>query len=152
VKNDPEGCVNIDGRIVRVGGLLIAGLEGSMRYSDGPHQYSEAQMRLKALRLAPRLLLNRWRYGRHLDILVTHAAPRGIHDAGDLCHLGFQTFVDLVDSYRPRYLLHGHMHVYTPNVVTETQRGATTIINAYRYRVIEWPGGGVAAARVEHGS
>jgi len=138
VKSEPEGCLNIDGRVVQVRGLVIAGLEGSMRYSDGPHQYTESQMRLKALKLAPRLLLNRWRKGHYLDIMVTHAAPRGIHDAGDLCHLGFQTFVDIIDRARPRYFLHGHMHVYTPNVVTESRRRETTVLNVYGYRVIEW--------------
>jgi Icc-related predicted phosphoesterase len=136
-KTEPEGCVDIDGRVVYVRGLLIAGLEGSMRYNEGPHQYSETEMRLKALRLAPRLYLNRLRYGRFLDILVTHAAPRGIHDGRDLCHLGFTTFLRFMDRYRPRYLLHGHIHVYTPNVVTETQYKQTMVLNAYRYRIIE---------------
>jgi hypothetical protein len=136
-KTEPEGCTDIDGRVAQVRGLLIAGLEGSMRYNDGPHQYSETEMRFKALGLAPRLYLNRLRRGRFLDILVTHAAPRGIHDGQDLCHLGFTTFVHFMDRYRPRYLLHGHMHVYTPNVVTETQYRDTQVLNAYRYRVIE---------------
>ncbi|MGQ9555724.1 MAG: metallophosphoesterase family protein [Anaerolineae bacterium] len=146
VKQEPEGCVNIDGQVMRVRRLLIAGLEGSMRYSNGPHQYTESEMRLKALGLVPRLLLNKWRYGRYLDILVTHAAPRGIHDGKDLCHLGFQTFIWLMDRFHPRYLLHGHMHVYTPNVVTETQYRHTMVLNAYRYRVVEYDPSSVAIA------
>jgi uncharacterized protein len=137
VKTEPEGCTNIDGRVVTSKGLLIGGLEGSMRYSEGPHQYTEGEMRAKALRLVPRLLLNKWRHGRYLDILVTHAAPKGIHDAADLCHLGFSTFVDFMRRYRPRYLLHGHVHVYTPNVVTETRFMDTVVLNAFRYRVVE---------------
>ena len=140
VKQEPEGCVNIDGRVVNARGLLVAGLEGSMRYNDGPHQYSENEMRLKALRLVPRLLLNKWRYGRYLDILVTHAAPRGIHDGKDLCHMGFRAFVDFMDRFRPRYLLHGHMHVYTPNVVTETQYRDTLVLNAFRYHLLDVDG------------
>lgn len=138
VKTEPEGCINIDGRVVRSKGLLIGGLEGSMRYSDGPHQYSERQMRLKALRMYPRLHLNKWRYGRYLDILVTHAAPQGIHDSEDLCHIGFGTFVDFMRRFRPRYLLHGHIHVYTPNVVTETRFEDTIVLNAFRYRLVEF--------------
>ena len=146
VKQEPEGCINIDGQVMRVRRLLIAGLEGSMRYSNGPHQYTENEMHLKALGLVPRLLLNKWRYGRYLDILVTHAAPRGIHDGKDLCHLGFQTFIWLMDRFHPRYLLHGHMHVYTPNVVTETQYRHTMVLNAYRYRVVEYDPSSVAIA------
>lgn len=138
VRHDPEGCIDIDGRVVPVKGLLIAGLEGSMRYSGGPHQYSELEMRLKALKLVPRLLWNKWRHGRYLDILVTHAAPRGIHDASDLCHVGFETFIWFMRRFRPRYLVHGHIHVYTPNVVTETQFGDTLVLNAFRYRLIEF--------------
>ncbi len=137
VKTEPGGCVSIDGRVVKEKGLLIAGLEGSMRYSEGPHQYTESQMRLKALRLVPRLLLNKRRYGRYLDILVTHAAPLGIHDAEDLCHTGFATFVEFMRRFRPRYLLHGHIHVYTPNVVTETRYEDTEVLNAFRFRTLE---------------
>jgi Icc-related predicted phosphoesterase len=138
VKTEPEGCVDIDGRVVKERGLLIAGLEGSMRYSGGPHQYTETEMRLKAWwRLVPRLLLNRWRYGRYLDILVTHAAPYGVQDGTDLCHRGFRTFLWLMDRFRPRYLLHGHIHAYTPSVVTESRYRDTQVLNAFRYRVIE---------------
>ena len=137
VKTNPEGCIDIDGRVVQAKGLLIGGLEGSIRYSEGPYQYTEAQMRLRALKMVPRLLLNKWRHGRYLDILVTHAAPRGIQDAEDLCHRGFRTFVDFMDWFRPRYLLHGHIHTYTPNVVTETQYRDTLVLNAFRYRTLE---------------
>src|SRR5581483_7893427 len=33
-KDLPEGCVNMDGRVVKHDGLLIAGLERSIRYDD----------------------------------------------------------------------------------------------------------------------
>ena len=36
----PQGCVNIDGRLVEVAGLRIAGLGGSLRYKEGANQYS----------------------------------------------------------------------------------------------------------------
>jgi len=139
LKEEPEGCVNIDGRVVSVKGLLIAGLEGSMRYSDGPHQYTENEMRLKALRLVPRLLWNRYRYGRYVDILVTHAAPFGIQDANDLCHTGFRTFVTFMDRFHPRYVVHGHVHRYTPDVVSRTEYEDTTVLNVFRYQVLEFP-------------
>jgi len=139
VKVEPEGCIDIDGRVVKERGLLIAGLEGSMRYSDGPNQYSDNEMWIKTLRLMPRLWLNKRRYGRYLDILVTHAAPRGIQDAEDLCHRGFRAFVPFLERFRPRYMLHGHIHAYTPSVVTETQYRDTLVLNAFRYRVVDIP-------------
>jgi uncharacterized protein len=141
---DPErsrshrGCANIDGVVVKERGLLLAGLGGSIRYRpDGVHQYTQAEMERRVLALTPRLLWNRLRHGRFLDILVTHAPPRGIHDAEDPAHIGFGAFNRFIARFRPRYLLHGHSHVYRRDAVTETQVGATTVINVYPYRVIE---------------
>jgi uncharacterized protein len=121
--------------------LLLAGLGGSMRYNhEGRHQYSESEMRGRVLRLAPNLLANRLRYGRFVDILVTHAPPRGIHDDTDLAHTGFRAFGTFMDLFRPRLLLHGHSHVYRADVVTSTRYKETQVINVYPYRVIEWDG------------
>jgi uncharacterized protein len=129
---------SIDGRVVEEQGLLLAGLGGSIRYRpDGVHQYTQAQMRGRVLGLAPRLCWNRIRHGRFLDILVTHAPPRGIHDAEDPAHVGFVVFNEFIGHFRPRYLLHGHSHVYRRCDITTTQVGSTTIINVYPYRVIE---------------
>jgi Icc-related predicted phosphoesterase len=134
----PGGCVNIDDRAVRYRRLLIAGLEGSMRYNSNPYfQYTEREMALKVWRLAPSLLMNRIRYGRYLDILITHAPPAGIHDRSDRCHQGFQAFVAFMQRFRPRYLIHGHVHVYSPEEVTETVFGDTTVINTYGSRRLE---------------
>jgi Icc-related predicted phosphoesterase len=138
-KTAPAGCVNVDGRVVEVKGLLIGGLEGSMRYSEeGSHQYSEEDMRWKAWRMAPALWVNRLRWGRFLDILITHAPPYRIHDSTDLPHSGFQTFRWIMDSYRPRYLIHGHQHLYNPDTTARTTYRHTQVVNAYRYQVIEW--------------
>ena len=134
----PGGCFNIDGHVVRYKKLLIAGLEGSMRYNSNPYfQYSEHEMARKAWSLVPTLVWNKLRHGRYLDILVTHAPPRGIHDKPDRCHTGFKAFVTFMDRFRPRYLLHGHVHVYHPNEATESVYKDTIVKNAYGYQVIE---------------
>jgi hypothetical protein len=44
-----------------------------------------------------------------------------------------------MERFRPRYLLHGHRHIYNPLEVTETQYEGTTIINVYPYKVLEIP-------------
>jgi Icc-related predicted phosphoesterase len=72
-----------------------------------------------------------------LDILITHAPPKGIHDKPDLCHQGFRAFVTLMDRFRPRYLIHGHVHVYSPNEITESVYRDTMVLNAYGYRTLE---------------
>ena len=134
----PGGCVNLDERVVRYRGLLIAGLEGSIRYNANPYfQYTEREMALKVWRLVPSLLMNRIRYGRYLDILITHAPPLGIHDRTDRCHQGFQAFVTFMERFRPRYLIHGHVHLYSPNDVAETVFGSTTVINTYGSKLLE---------------
>jgi len=132
-----QGWGNIDGRVVCERGWLIAGLGGSVRYRPGAHQYSQAEMSRRVLRLAPRLFLNKARHGRYLDVLVTHAPPRGIHDAADPPHVGFSAFNRLIERFRPRYVLHGHSHVWRRDTVTETRVGETAILNVCPFRWIE---------------
>jgi Icc-related predicted phosphoesterase len=133
----PPGWVNLDGRSLCAAGLLLAGLEGSVRYRpDGVHQYTQSETQRKALRLLPRLILNRLQHGRYLDILVAHAPPFGIHDGPDHAHIGFKAFLTLMERFRPRYLLHGHKHVYGLEP-TRTTYHETEVINVYPYRVIE---------------
>jgi Icc-related predicted phosphoesterase len=135
----PTGCLNIDGKVIDIEGLLIAGLEGSMHYSDrGSHQYTEGDMRQKALWMSPMLWWNRLLHGRFLDILITHAPPFRIHDGTDRCHTGFKTFLRMMKIYRPRYLIHGHQHVYKPDTIIRTLYLETTVINAYNYQIIHW--------------
>lgn len=135
----PEGAMNLDGQVVDFHGCLIAGLQGSMRYNDKPrYQYRENEMWLKVLWLAPRLLWNKVRYGRALDILVTHAPPFGIQDGQDRAHMGFRSFVWLIDRFRPDYLFHGHVHIFDRRMVRQTLRGVTLVINAYGYKIVEY--------------
>ena len=79
-----------------------------------------------------------FRSRRFLDILITHSPPFGIHDGGDLAHTGFKSFVEFVKNFKPRYLLHGHSHIYRRGEVSRTALGAAEIVNVYPYRVIEW--------------
>ena len=128
-----RGGINIHGMCVSRCGMLIAGLEGSMRYRpNAPLMYTESEMRWEVARLIPRLLWNKTRYGRALDILVTHSPPWQIHDREDLAHTGFKVFRTLLERFEPRYMLHGHIHLYTGRN-QETQFGVTRIINVYPY-------------------
>lgn len=134
----PGGWINLDGRIVQDRGILVGGLEGSIRYKPhAPFQYTEREMAYKVWWLTPALLMNRMFHGRYLDIFITHAPPFGIHDGEDWPHRGFKPFLELMARFRPRYLLHGHKHIYGPET-WRTRYLDTEVINVYPYRVIEW--------------
>ena len=89
--------------------LLIAGASGSRRYNNGLNQYTEFQMKRRLIKMVPALLWNKVRYGRYLDILLTHASPRHIHDEEDPCHVGFACFNWFIKKFKPRYLIHGNI-------------------------------------------
>ncbi len=140
--HDPDqytipGGVNIDGLLVNVSGCWIVGLGGSQRYKNlGKHQYTEFDMNLRVARLLPRLLYNRFRYGRAMDVLVTHSPAWGIHDALDLAHTGFHVFLRLIRWFRPRLMLHGHTHILQNIQVAETEYLGCRIINVFPARTI----------------
>ncbi|HEV8535279.1 MAG TPA: metallophosphoesterase [Candidatus Limnocylindria bacterium] len=129
--------IDLNGRIVDIDGLLVGGFGGSRRYSHGPYQLSEFDMWGAILRMIPSLLANRLRRGRFLDVLVTHAPPRGIHDLPDPAHWGFGALRWFLRTFRPRYHLHGHSHVYDARTVTRTRYHDTIVVNAYGAREIE---------------
>lgn len=135
--NPPEGCDPIDDHYVMFNGVRIIGLGGCRKYHPGPYQYTEAQMRQRIRKLRFHL----WRH-KGVDIVVTHAAPAGLGDADDPAHWGFESLTKLINKYRPRYLVHGHVHVtYGQNVPREIRHGDTSVINAYERYTIEIPEG-----------
>ena len=126
-------CVNIHGRLVKYKNLKFLGLEGSRWYNGGPAQYTEGEMRKKVRHLRARLW---WNQG--VDVVVTHAPPRHIHDAEDLCHRGFKTFRWLIDRYRPACFLHGHIHtIFSDPSQRITLINGTRVINSYGHYYFE---------------
>jgi len=131
----PEGCDCIDGRIVVYNGLRILGLGGCRKYRPGPHQYTERQMLWRIARLKRRLR----RLGG-VDIVVTHAPPQGLGDSEDYAHRGFHCFRSLIEEFKPRYLLHGHVHMnYGLNISRVLDLGTTQIINTYERYILNVP-------------
>lgn len=131
----PEGCVSIDGQLRDFRGLRVMGLGGSIRYNDEVHGFTEAEMARKAARMA---LLASATGG--VDLVVTHAPLRGYGDLDDLPHRGFEALGHLVERTRPRYLLHGHVHLEYGRIerVREHPCG-TTIVNVCGSYVLEIP-------------
>ena len=106
----PAGALNAEGRIVDVAGLRVAGLGGCRRYGSGPNQYTDRQQARRARSLARRARLSQARDGRRVDVLLTHAPPRGVDDGADPAHQGFTAVNVLITRLRPAVALHGHVH------------------------------------------
>jgi Icc-related predicted phosphoesterase len=113
------------------------GLGGSIQYNHGENQYSNRQMYFRILRKLPALLCNRIFRGRYLDVLLTHAPPEGVGDREDPCHRGFKAFLWFMRVFKPRYLIHGHIHLYDMSAPRVHQCGATTVINVFGHQVLD---------------
>ena len=119
--------------------LLIAGTSGSKKYNNGLCQFTDFQMKLKLLRMVPKLIRNKIKYGRYLDIFMTHASPRHIHDHDDPCHAGFECYHWFLKTFKPTYMVHGHIHLYDLREERIGRYYDSTVVNAYAHYVIELP-------------
>lgn len=119
-------------------GVIFAGLPGSPRYSEiAPVQFTETQMTLRILRMMPKLLWNKLRHGRAMDILVTHSPPRDVGDRQDAAHRGFKVMRKLIEWAEPKYHLHGHVHLYDRSESHINTLHSTQVINVYPYQRLD---------------
>ena len=132
-KTPPEGCICIEDKIYEYEGIRFLGLGGSMRYKDGPWQFTQRKMDYRVGKLWLKL-----RFRRGFDVLVTHAPAWQINDHDDLVHTGFKAFRRLLEKYEPKLMIHGHVHL---NYGMKAQRirtlDGTTIVNAFERYVID---------------
>jgi len=139
-ENDDEcyycGAIHLGTKVKKEGNFILAGLGGSMRYNKGSNQFTDFQMLVEIIKLLPRLLLNKIFHGRYLDILLTHSPPKGIHDKNDMCHSGFKSYLWFMKTFKPKYLVHGHIHLYDLSDVRCTRWKNTMVVNAYSHYVI----------------
>lgn len=131
----PYGVRNVDGEVVSVGGLVVAGLGGCVRYNDGPHQYTQREYHRRARRLVRRARRHGGTIGP-VDLLLTHAPPRHLGDEEDPPHHGIEALHGVLDALQPTYHLHGHIHPYgQPR--PDRAVGRTTVRNVVPYAVVE---------------
>ncbi len=134
----PGGCINAHKRVLEIEGVLIAGIEGSARYKPGEQQYSQFQMSRMVDLLTPQLMLNKYRKGRAVDILLTHAAPCGPHEGEDFPHRGVKAFNHFHKRWKPRLHVHGHVHLSGANSPREyTSEEGVRVINAFEFTLID---------------
>ena len=132
-RREPEGCICIDDDVFEYKGLRFVGLGGSIRYKEGKYMFTEREMRSRIRKLW-------WKIRRHkgFDVLVTHSPARHINDFDNVTHRGFECFNELLDRYKPKFFLHGHIHRnYGARIPQVFEHDGTTIINATDYCIFE---------------
>lgn len=127
----PRGFVNLDGRVVEVGGLRVAGLGGCVRYNDGDHQYTQRQYGRRA-----RSLLRGASASSPVDVLLTHAPPLGLGDDDDPGHVGIEALHGVLEVLQPTWHLHGHIHPFGMHK-GDRQVGRTTLRNVIPWQVVD---------------
>jgi len=138
----PQGLVDVDGHVRTVGGLRIAGLGGCVRYNDGPHQYTQREYDRRA-----RKLLREARGAGAVDVLLTHAPPLGLGDEADPSHVGISALHGVIETLRPGWHLHGHIHPYGMHK-PDRKLGPTTIRNVIPWQVFDIEPAGEPATAV----
>ena len=131
--SNPVGCKNIHARIVRFKSINILGLEGSIWYNGGVNQYTDKEMK----KIIFGMWFSIWRKGG-IHMVITHAPPRHIHDAQDPCHIGFESFVKLIDKRKPGFFIHGHIHKdFKKHEDRITIVHTTKVVNTCGYTILE---------------
>jgi len=131
-KNQPKGCKSIDGKLVTERGLKIAGLGGCQSHNpDGVYQLSEEQMSTRVNRL-----LSEAKNG--IDVFVSHAPALGLGDGDDVFHRGFECFLRILNSLKPKLHVFGHQHLsYGTKQKNPIQYENTLLYNAFGHKVID---------------
>jgi len=132
-ESNPVGCKNIHAKLIRFKSLNILGLEGSLWYNGGMNQYTDREMK----KIIFGMWFTIWRKGG-IHMVITHAPPRHIHDATDRCHMGFESFVTLLNKRKPSFFIHGHIHKeFKTHDDRITTVNTTKVINTCGYTILE---------------
>ncbi len=130
----PEGCICVDDDLFVYQGIRILGLGGSMKYNGNGYQFTEREMRGRIRKLWWKIFLH-----RGFDILLTHSPAYKMNDAEDMAHVGFKGFIHLMDRYKPKFFIHGHVHKsYGRAHIRYDRYKETNIINAYERCIFEF--------------
>jgi hypothetical protein len=127
----------VDGHVHHEAGLRLMGFSGSPRYA--PHGRADVDQQVSAMSMWRRVL-GAWPGAavRRPVIVITHAAPRGLNDAGDAAHRGFTAFRWLLRRLAPPLWIHGHTALVRRGIDARTARsGPTLLVNVTGATVIE---------------
>lgn len=126
-----------DGRVHEEEGIRLLPFSGSPRYA--PHGRANVEQQVSGFNMWRRVL-GAWpaAAGRRPLVVLTHAAPRGLNDAEDRAHRGFDAFRWLLDRLSPPLWLHGHTALVRRGIDARTvQRNGTLLVNVTGATLIE---------------
>ncbi len=129
----PSCFKNLHLKVYNYKGILISGFQGSGWYNGGPFQYRQWEVFFNLFKIVPRLLYNKIKHGRFIDVFVSHAAPYKVGDKDDVCHIGLKGFNWFIKFFKPKLFLHGHIHIYDRNESRIRQYYDTKVINCSGY-------------------
>lgn len=130
----PEGCICIEDTIYTYQGIRIMGLGGSIRYKQGVNQYTQSEMKLRVAKMWLKI-----KKSKGIDILLTHAPAYHINDGEDGPHEGFEAFVQILDKFKPKCFIHGHVHMtYSRSHKRESVYKETRIINGFEKYIFDF--------------
>ena len=117
-----ERSVDLHRKVVQHGLPWFSGFEGTPRYKEmGHHSYDDLEVECLIARIPA------------VDVMVSHAPPRRIHDGEDFAHIGFEAFRKYIDHKKPRYWMHGHSH-FKDRV---TPLGETYVISVFGFKFVQ---------------
>jgi Icc-related predicted phosphoesterase len=126
-----------DGRIHDEHGLRLLPFSGAPRYAPHGRASTEQQVTGGAMW---RRVLRSWPAAavRRPVLVLTHAAPRGVNDADDHAHRGFDAFRWLLDRLAPPLWLHGHATLLQRGIEARSaRRNGTLLVNVTGATLIE---------------
>ncbi|MGL4670768.1 MAG: metallophosphoesterase family protein [Cetobacterium sp.] len=130
--HDISFCKNIDaGENCNVKGIKIVGFDGSQKYSMGNHQYSEKDVFFMVMKSYMKTVF------KTVDLVISHSPIGGINEGNDPIHKGFKSYRKAVDLLKPKYWLHGHVHLKSHHEIQEAELETTKIINVFGYKVLD---------------
>lgn len=111
--NPPRRCINADGKIIDLRicqeKVRIIGVGGSMRYKEGPFQFSEEEQRDRVKRVLKQIDADK-STDETFRIMLTHAPCKNYGDMRDLAHRGFNCFNEFLQFWKPKIHCYGHVH------------------------------------------
>lgn len=74
---------------------------------------------------------------KKLDLVISHSPVGGINEGEDPVHKGFNNYKKIIKLLKPKYWLHGHVHLKDHHEIQEAILGDTKIINVFGYKVLD---------------